>query len=154
MITHRYEAMLHLCYILSHSSFSGFCWSFMNSATASVRLSDACAIHEADDKGTHSRGFVVVTRRPTFLISFEVLDEALEGIASTAAQGDSGSRGFLHRCCVWGSVPHSGVAMATAIVFLWTEIGVGIGECKLDVSRVEAHPGSFRSTQLVVFGGT
>lgn len=43
-----------------------------------------------------------------------------------------------------GSVPHSGVAMATAVVLLWTEIGgaVGsaIGKWKFDVSGVEAHP--------------
>ena len=50
---------------------------------------------------------------------------------------------FVLQVAAQGSVPHSGVAMATAIVLLWTEIdgavGSAIGQWELDVSGAEAH---------------
>lgn len=49
----------------------------------------------------------------------------------------------MHWVAAQGSVPHSGVAMATVIVLVWTEIGGAAGNAiggrKLDVSGAEAQ---------------
>lgn len=91
---------------------------------------------------------MAVTRRSSFLKS----SRALEAVLRPLQPRYFWSRGFcidnrrflcVLQVAAQGSVPHSGVAMATAIVLLWTEIGgaVGnaIGECKLDVSGVGVY---------------
>jgi len=73
------------------------------------------------------------------IVISQIIQSIGGGIASTATQVLHTARSFfvlvvlrsLRPCtsqvAAQGSVPHSGVAMATAIVLLWTEIGGAVG---------------------------